>query len=573
MLTELLFPHVPGLHVERIWAAEGAVQVEADMRCRFGRCPCCHRRSRHVHSHYERTLADCPCSGQTLTLHLRVRRFRCRVRWCPLRIFAERLPDLARPHARRTERQRQVLQRHAVDLGGEAGARHCLAEALVVSARTLLRLVRQLALPAVETVRVLGVDDFAKRRGQRYGTILVNLETHEVIDLLPDRTAETLTAWLRPHPEIEVISRDRAGAYAEGARLGAPQATQIADRFHLDKNVTEALERYLVRQHRSLRQAAQGEEPGPPAAGPTLADVAAAAPGATPAQPTAVALVPTPTAVAPATTAAPRAGRPTSAARLAADRRARRLGRYEEVVALAAQGHSIRAVASATGLARGTVRRFLRAGSFPERQRRAPHPTQLTPFLPYLQARWAEGCQNAVQLWRELRDRGFRGGRAAVSRLLQAWRPVPRRRTRRQPTETGAAPGASYSPRQTCWLLLKPPDQLAAAEQAYLTRLFHVCPQVALAQALAREFQTLIRARDVDDLFSWLRGVRQSGIAEFISIANGIWRDRQAVEAALTHPESQGQVEGQVNRLKLIKRAGYGRSGFDLLRIRVLLVT
>ncbi|HVD03260.1 MAG TPA: ISL3 family transposase, partial [Candidatus Dormibacteraeota bacterium] len=256
MRAAWLFPGLCGLRVGRIGITEGRVQVQVETSGRSSRCPRCGRRSRHVHSHYERTLADCPWTGQALTLQVRVRRFRCRVRWCPQRVFSERLPSLARPWARRTERQRQSLQRHGVDLGGEAGARHCQAEALGVSARTLLRLVRQVALPETPEVRILGVDDWSKRRGQSYGTILVNLETHQVIDLLSDRTAETLMAWLRRHPEIELISRDRAGAYAEGARVGAPQATQVADRFHLLKNVSEALERYLLRQHRSLRQAA-----------------------------------------------------------------------------------------------------------------------------------------------------------------------------------------------------------------------------------------------------------------------------------------------------------------------------
>lgn len=555
MLTQLLFPGVQGLRVERIWTVTGSIHVQAETCGRFGRCPCCQRRSRHLHSHYQRTVADCPCTGQALTVQLEVRRFRCRVPWCPQRVFTERIPRLVLPWARRTERQHQVLQRHGIDLGGEAGARHCRAEALVVSARTILRVVRRMPVPEAIAVRVLGVDDWCKRRGQTYGTILVNLETHDVIDLLPDRTAETLVVWLAQHPEIEVISRDRAGAYAEGARLGAPQATQVADRFHLDKNVTEALERYLLRQHRSLREAARPNVPssivaGQPLEGPRDGDAGLS-------------------------TEPPMREPTTRDGRQSRDRRARRLARYEDVMTLHAQGKSIRAVAAATGLARATVQKFVHAGSFPERQPKTLRPTQLTPFLAYLRERWASGCHNAVQLWRELRERGFRGGRAAVSRLLQTWRTAPIRRAR-PPVDTPrrcAQPQAGYSPRTTCWLLLKDSDKLVPEEQAYLTRLFHLSPQIALAQALTREFQAVIRERDVSGLYSWLKGVQQSGIAEFISLAHGIWRDRKAVEAALTHEESQGQVEGQVNRLKLIKRSGYGRSGFDLLRRRVLLAS
>jgi transposase len=412
-----------------------------------------------------------------------------------------------------------------------------------ISARTLLRVVRRMPIPEAVAVRVLGVDDWCKRRGQTYGTILVNLETREVIELLPDRTAATLAAWLVRHPEIEVISRDRAGAYAEGARLGAPQAIQIADRFHLDKNVTEALEHYLLHHHRSLRQAGQEEQLTPPEAT-----------GA------AQLLAPEPT---------------TRDARQARDRRARRLARYEEVMALHAQGQSLRTIAAATGLAKGTVMKFVRVGSFPELQPRAPRRTQLTPFLGYLRERWAAGCHNATQLWRELRAAGYTGGRAVVKDLSHTWRDLssaPRQTAHTRP-RTSMAATAGYSPRATCWLLLKEPDRITAEEQAYVTRLFHLCPQIALAQALTREFQTLIRERDVAGLYEWLKGVQLSGIAEFISVANGIWRDRTAVEAALTHTESQGQVEGQVNRLKLIKRSGYGRSGFDLLRLRVMLAT
>jgi len=564
MLTDMVFPDGHGVRVERLWTREGHVQIEAVTTGRFGRCPQCQRRSRHVHSHYQRTLADCPCLGQPVTLHLRVRRFRCRVRWCARQVFCERLPEIARPWARRTERQRQSLERHGVDLGGNAGARHCRVEAVTVSARTLLRLVRQIPLPPVGAVRALEVDDWSLRRGQHYGTILVDLDSHEVLDLLPDRTAATVAAWLVQHPEIEVISRDRAGAYAEAARLGAPQATQVADRFHLDQSVTEALERYLLRQHQQLRQAAflppAAPEPAPcplihpeGAVAPPLDDAAEQKGEAAPARP------PPPPPPPPA------AGRPPA-------RPPRRHALYEEVIALHAQGHSLRAIAATTGLARGTVHAFVRVGSFPERQPRAPRATQLTPFLSYLRERWDGGCHNALHLWRDLRVRGFTGGRTGVAALLHTWRAAPGR-TPGAPSTPPLVPGSAYSSRATCWLLLKESATLSSDEQAYLTRLVHLCPEVALAQALTREFQTLIRERDVPGLYAWLKGVRLSGIPEFGSVATGIWRDRRAVHAALTHPESQGQTEGFVNKLKFIKRSGYGRAGFDLLRRRVLLAS
>jgi transposase len=224
-------------------------------------------------------------------------------------------------------------------------------------------------------------------------------------------------------------------------------------------------------------------------------------------------------------------------------------------VALHAQGKSLRTIAAATGLAKGTVMKFVRVGSFPEPQPRAPRRTQLTPFLGYLRERWASGSHNATQLWRELRAAGYTGGRTVVRDLLHTWRDpagASRQTAHRRPGTAVRAIG--YSPRAACWLLLKDPDKPSAQEQAYLTRLYHLCPKIAIAQALTREFRTLIRERDVPGLYQWLQGVQLSGITEFISVANGIWRDRHAVEAALTHTESQGQVEGHVNRLKLIKR-------------------
>src|SRR5437899_9789734 len=368
MLTKLFFPEVPGVRVDRVWREGATVHVAATTTRRAAQCPLCQRRSKRVHSRYDRTIADLPCCGDRVILHLHTRRFVCRVRWCRRRVFTERIPALVCPSARRTARVGQHLLREGFERGGRAGARHAAGAGMPVSVRTLLRLMRAAPVPETGSVRVLGVDDWARRKGRTYGTLLVNLETHRVLDLLPDRTAETLAAWLRTHPEIEVITRDRAGAYADGARQGAAQARQVADRFHLLKNVTDALERYLMRKHAALRRANQR---------PVTAEGAATE------------------AVAPPPAAAD--GLPPPLTRIQheqQERRARRHARYQEVMALRAQGHGMRSIARLLGLAKGTVQRFVRAEGFPERQPRAPRPTLLTPFEPYLQERWAAGCHN-----------------------------------------------------------------------------------------------------------------------------------------------------------------------------------
>jgi transposase len=414
----------------------------------------------------------------------------------------------------------------------------------------------------------LGIDDWSNRRGRTYGTILVNLETHAVIDLLPDRTAETLAAWLQEHPEVEIVSRDRGGAYADGARQGAPQARQVADRFHLLRNVTESLERFLARQHARLRQAAQAvareesavsavsavsAEEGPPVM-PLDAAAASEAPEGSP-------------SVIPA--------RPRRLTRHEQDHlesRARRLARYEEVMTLHAQGHSLRAIARHLGLSPKTVRRYVHAEGFPECQPRQRRSLLLEPFLAYLRARWDAGCHNAKLLWRELRQRGYRGGYSRLSDYLRAWRPRPGAAHGSQTASRAAPlpPLCTYTARQTLWLLLRPAEELTAAEQRYLTHLARVCPLVSLGQALVQEFATVLREHDVSGLYAWLRGAEHCAIREVARVARGLWSDRQAIEAAVELEWSNGPVEGFVNKLKLLKRGMYGRSRFDLLRQRVL---
>ena len=438
-------------------------------------------------------------------------------------------------YARRTVPLRATLREIGLAVGGRPGARLSARLQRPVSRMTLLRLVHALPLPQGPAPRVVGVDDWARRRGRTYGTILVDQERHRPIDLLPDRTAETLATWLATHTGVEVICRDRAGAYAEGARQGAPAAVQVADRFHILVNLREAIERLLTRKHAAVRAAAQ--------------DVATAGAGA-PALPTTSASEPL-----------------TRLERQQRDRRAQRYARYEAVRALHTEGVSARQIAHRLGLARGTVDRFVRAEGFPERQARRPRPTLLTPYAAYLRQRWDAGCHNAAQLWREVREQGFMGERSTFRYHLARWRMADRRRV----SNSGAPTARPVSVRQATWLLLKDPADLDPSERAYVEALGQRCPEAERAHTLAQSFGALVRTRDQAALAPWVEQAEQSGVAELRGFATGLRRDWAAVEAAMRLPWSNGQTEGQITKLKLLKRSAYGRASLELLTRRLVL--
>jgi transposase len=553
-----LLPHLDYLVIENVIVREREVVIVVAAREPTAPCPICTRRSDRFHSEYLRTLHDLPIGPNTVVLRVRVRRFRCSDRHCRQRTFAERFPGLGRVRARRTHGQQAALEEIGIALGGTAGASLARKMRLPTSGSTILRLVRARKDPSAPTPRVLGVDDWARLRGQTYGTILVDLERHRPIDLLEDRTAETLAQWLREHPGVEVIARDRAGAYADGARRGAPTAIQVADRFHLVVNVGDALERVLSRKHSVLKAVAALDqlagESGQAATQTTMSSTSR------PAAPAA-------------------ANHPTRQNQLKQARRSRRLERYEAVLALDKLGLSRRAIGRELGISRNTVKRFLQAGDFPERAEGRPKPTILLPFEAYLRERWTAGCHNARTLWEGIRRQGFPGSAALVRQFVAHWRPSPGRRgpTPRQavtealsPTPPVRKPTRAISPRQARWLLLRAVDKLAPEEQLLRDKLLAADVELAGAKSLAEEFGQIVRRRDRLALEPWLERAEGSGISEFRQFAIVLRRDIAAVKAALSLIWSNGQTEGQINRLKVLKRQMYGRASLLLLKRRFL---
>lgn len=493
-------------------------------------CPECRQASRRIHSRYCRWLNDLPWEGIPVRIELRVRRFFCETETCGHRIFTERLPKTVQRYARRTCRLSEALERITLVLGGSAGSRLAEQLGILASGGTLLRqLRRKVIFFSAQAPRVLGIDDWAWRKGRRYGTILCDLERGKVVDLLPDRSAESTGQWLRAHPGTEIVSRDRASLYAEAVTKAAPHAVQVADRWHLLHNMSEALLSALVPHHRLLGEVAQATAERPRAA---TAPVAQQPPSPQP---------------------------PSRKQRVQDQNRERRLARYETVMEQVRQGASQREIARNCGLGRQTVRRWISAHSFPER-RPSSHSTTVDQHQEYLEQRWQQGCRNAAQLWRELREQGFAG----QSRIVRDW---IRKHCGSRKCPTGQRLSASTpprsSPRQVAWLLLKQPEEA----RSYLEELYRRSPEIATCASLAREFCRIIRQRDDAAWLRWRDAAPASPLANF---AKHLCRDEEAVLAALQHPWSNGPVEGHVHRLKLIKRSMYGRANFDLLRLRVV---
>ncbi|MFI7033593.1 ISL3 family transposase [Microbispora rosea] len=533
-MLAVLIPHPSGLQIDGVCRSGRSVRIRARTRASQAACSRCGMVSQRVHSSYERRVCDTAVGGQETVLHLRVRRFRCGNDDCAATTFAEQVPGLTVRYGRYSVPLRTLLQTIALALGGRAGSRLTCRLAAAVNRMTLIRMIRSLPDPEpTEGPQVLGVDDFALRRGRTYGTILIDITASRPVDVLPERSSDALAAWLRDRPGVEIVCRDRAGCYADGAARGAPQAIQVADRWHMWRNLGDAVERTVTKHRAHLRDLAVVTPPD---------EVTASAP-----------------------VTAPPAGEPTPSEPRSGRLAERTRERHALVHELLAQGRDLREIARELNLARNTVRRFARASSPEEllvHNGPGQRPKMIEEYAGYLRQRWEQGCTNAEHLFQEVKAMGYRGIGRSVREYVRPWR---------SQTTIALPPPSPPTVRQATAWFLRHPDTLDADEHQHLQTLTAACPALAALREHVRAFAQMMMHLTGNGLEQWMKQVQADDLPELHSFVTGLRRDFDAAKAGLTLPHSSGKVEGHVNRVKMLKRQMYGRANPDLLRKRVLL--
>jgi len=523
MLSILKTLMAPDVTVVQILPAPDKIVLIAEPTAKASACPRCGCGSSRIHSHYVRRLSDLPWQGRTVEIQLHARRFRCCDEQCCQQIFTERIAQTVGSNARRTVRLGNSQRAIDFAVGGEPGARLSEKLAMPLSGDTVLRLIRKTPIAPFPNPRVVGIDDWAWRKGQRYGTMVCDLERNQVIELLPDRETGTVANWLRQYPDIEIIARDRARFYAEAATRGAPQARQVADRWHLLRNLGDALQTIADKHRRDIGKAWKRSQLQQSAA---LQVVAAT---------------------------------PDSRRR---NNQVAREERYQEIKRLHHHGVPYTEIAKVVGLSHQAVSRWLKAAGPPTHDK-PRQPRLIDAFETQLERRWLDGCRNGSLLWREIRAAGFTGTERTVRRWTKA-------RCEHEPVSVRAiisAAGTTISSREYVRLLTLPVDKLTDHATEFKQELEKIAPAFLTAVTLAKTLSDLMQSRDPVGFDAWLLQAKTGLLGRF---ARGLEREGDAIRAAFEEIWSTSPVEGQINRLKFIKRRMYGRAKQDLLRKMVL---
>jgi transposase len=527
----MILPEAEFLRLDKVVAIENKIEIYIESIKDFCNCPCCYQPSYRVHSCYHRFLKDLPWSNVPVLIHLKARRFFCNTFNCKRKIFTERIPELLMPYSRATNRLINSLRAIGFTSGGEEGCKLVKSLGMHISADSLLRIIRRTPEPVIEPSTIIGVDDWAFKKGMRYGTIIINQKASKVIEILPDRDSETLETWLKEHPEISCVTRDRSYTYKNAIENILPNAVQIADRWHLIKNLLETIQLFLLNHNQMLIETAKSISAEFVIEKSCIPEIAK--------EPEIKSKKDTETKY----------------------RRDKKLQRFNKVKTLSSKGLTPGEIEKKVKISRKTLLKYLSMESLPEDIRHS----KLHEFKPYLEKRWQEGCHNTKYLWQEISAQGFKGGYTTVKYFIK-----------RRKREKGKVMSYQNSPRhflksskETAFILIAEEKDLGEKDKRFRNKLFELFPESAFVSKIAKDFKNILKNNDLNGFFCCFEEMMNAG-KEFSRFAQGLRNDWKAVQAAVTSKWSNGKTEGHVNRLKLIKRKMYGRAKFDLLRKRVI---
>ncbi|MFW2475922.1 MAG: ISL3 family transposase [Sediminibacterium sp.] len=523
-LDELLFEGPEKFLVIGCERTPSGVVVEVNSCGSCNYCPACFHKTSSVHSYYYRTVMDLPILGYQTTIKLRARKFRCLNDECDRKIFTERFDKYVQKGKRLSARLRMRIEKIAFHAGGNGGARLCKVMGMPVSGSTLIRCIYQHRVPVSSTPRVLGIDDWAFKKRLSYGTVLVDIEQRKIIDLLPDREGETVKKWLLAHPGVSVVTRDRYSQFANGVQRASGSIVHVADRWHLIKNLGDAVQKLIDRNYMRLkanrRSINEGvmPEPQPPVEIPVIEDSAW---------------------------------------------HGKMRKKFAEVKLMLAQGYSLSHISRTLSVERRTIRKWREYHVLPAKK----VPTATNMFLYEDKVRELLKSNPKIetkQIWAEIRLLGYNASHTT------AYEQIGKIRGSGTKVKVNKAPDIFWIPSRTSRLLYKSNEQLTSKERAAVENLCSSCEEIRIAAELVNDFREMLQNKAGELLKHWISRAIRMGVKELKSFARGMLSDFDAVKNGIELPWSNGPVEGQVNKLKMIKRQMYGRAGFELLRRRMI---
>jgi transposase len=485
-------------------------------------CPLCNELSSRVHSYYARRIMDLPMVGCQTLLILNTRKFYCLNTNCIRKVFAERFSEHIINRKTVTKRLNEKFLKIASLMGGNGGVRICQLMNIPVSSSTLIRLIHQQPLEQSTVPKVLGIDDWAFKKGTRYGTIIVDLEKRKIIDLLPDREALSVEKWLKEHPGVEIVSRDRYSNFANGVKNASPSIKHVADRWHLLKNLGDAMQKALDRNVVSLKVARQQKN------------------------------IKTHKEIEP---------QPVEENEINENGVIGK--KFSQVKQMLLEGHSIKKIARDTGVTRITIRKWKSYDVLPPK--RSPKMTNMHLYDETVRKMLAENpTLETKDVLQKITEMGYKGSRSV------GYENISKLRGRKMTNTACSLPSLFWVPPKSSNLFYIDKRRLSTEEKTFVNTICTESKEIKKAAKLIRKFKSMLKKKDSTLLKPWIENAISSNIKEIKGFAKGLLSDIEAIENGVKLPWSNGPVEGLVNKLKIIKRQMYGKASFELLRKRLV---